>query len=1644
MADNDLDLIKQAYERLSPSPGAEPSPDPTQAPRPSADPGVSDVDLINQAYSAMRGPRPAALNSAVISPSPMATPSLTPLPTPAPTMTPEMTPPGLPSPTPAPMNSATNAAMADQSASLGDNIGAFSRGMNRLVDPRSLFSSEAWTPGDLRGLGLISGVTTGGIGSTLDIPAPKTAPVPGLYEPFYQPEPWQAGVSDIPQIAGLAPHKAAGWEAAGLNLLQSFASSASSAKGLVSFLPPVFMAETARSLPELWSSVREAEKTPAGSQQRWEASMAMAATLTTMGFMGRPALNMLRNSRAAMVNSGMLAPARLVNVPPPGQGPPVVVQPGEGGFRIFPGGRFRPVPETPRQSSVGEPVEQKTEEPLPDVEQIKEKQDAEQPSVQKVEGGETPQQQQERAPSPVPAGPGAGDSDLSERAAEGTPTGRQVPPVKPSEERHPEALSPEDLTDKELDDALENAVTAYDQNRGEYSDVIRLLREKSKRKLEKAKPKPTPSRPVPPTGPPREPTKEEVKIANLTKSAKDIQNQLSFYKEKPLDEKGVKLQEDLREIFNKIHALREQTGQPRDFVIIGGGAAGLKAAGQAAYEGMDVVVLEKSPTVGGQAKRSMEIVNTGAEEFGVRGRNYFRPRELTAINRGADIRTGVEAVDLKPRPDGGVDVITKGGGVIPARRVAIMSGASISPFDAYKGFENAGWGNAERLARNTEGKVGLVYGAGNSATQAVIGAIDRGAKKIILMSRHEFGPEASDDQVARIRQMARGKNAKVEIVTASIKSAEKDPSGEGFLVKASNGKTYHVAHLENFLTTNFNTAWIPSSIERAPGPPPKPGRPAKPGQIHVTDASGKTSMPGVYVGGDIRESLPGEDRPRRIDMAEGDATGIAARVVDDIGYARKSGELPEWRPETAEETQAIDTRLKALKDPGTVGTKWEDEHGDVTPNRAMPPMPLVEPVAPFREPQPQAKVEFRRPGYEGPESKLSPEMQRKIIEASHVAGQKAAEQAVSGAATATQQEQQSRTAIVPLVTPRQQGRLRETPPLEERQVQSQANARMESNPNYPNVVLTEMAGAEKNYLTPVESRAVLDERSATQTKLDAAGKRAMDKSLHPGDRSEAMHDYNDLDNRIRLMDDITDGGNLLSEGDARAWHVFRAKDYNQTSMETKLEIAQQGKPLTVAQKDMLGVQVDRLEKGMAKEAAYKSTIGFRFGKPMTADQRQALRDIQWEEHQAKTKLDDAILDARFRQRSLLYRALMRTGQSFDFSRAVMTSTDLSAVLRQGGLIVHSHPIMAMKEIPDMLRAAKSDRAYFDLMQDIRERPNAHYYVTSQLGLTDIKTPKWSQMEEMYGSDWADRIPIIGHSQRAYVYFLNRMRADMFDKMAATLPRSGLPSPDQASAISNFINTFTGRGRTPAALGASMRLLNQFFFAPRWTVSRFEALTGDPFWAAGNAPGVRKMIAQEYARTLLGYATEYSLAYFALKPLGVEIETDPRSAQWMSIKIGDTRWNPLAGLTQPMVLMSRLGATGLESTGVPIVGYKDAAGNLKSLRSGKYGQPTVGSVFMDFLRGRAAPLPGAIWNGLEGKNVVGQPTTWGNELWNLVHPITFGDVSNAIRSFGAPLGLALAILAIFGDNVNTYATKANMQGVRQKKPHPKGRVRKTSP
>lgn len=583
---------------------------------------------------------------------------------------------------------------------------------------------------------------------------------------------------------------------------------------------------------------------------------------------------------------------------------------------------------------------------------------------------------------------------------------------------------------------------------------------------------------------------------------------------------------------------------------------------------------------------------------------------------------------------------------------------------------------------------------------------------------------------------------------------------------------------------------------------------------------------------------------------------------------------------------------------------------------------------------------------------------------------------------------------------------------------SEASARIAANPRHPDMLVKDLMEGKSRTLDAVDQTILVQHKATLQAARDRAGKAAMNQQLTEGERAEAAATFEDLDSQIKTLDAATNNGNAIrNPQQSNLWHTFLMKDYNMGSMIQKTFVARNGNALTKEQTDFLKKNTDKLSDLMVQTGLLIHRTGWKPGD----EPPPGLRDMQYELFKTKESLDNSVFREKLKQ-SPFYERWWRTGREvLSIPRAIMASMDLSAVRRQGGIFFMSHPLKALAAMPDMIRAARSERAYFDLMQKIRERPNADMYRSSGLSMTDVTTPRLSQMEESYMSQWANHIPLVAHSQRAYVYYLNRLRADMFDSMAKTLSRKGVPTPEQAKVIANLINVFTGRGTVPGQYATAMVAANDAFFAPRYVLSRLQAVTGQPlrYSLKHGDIGVTKIVAGEYARALIGYALVYGLVGTALKGYAT-IESDPRSTEFGKIKIGNTRIDLLSGLGQASVFLTRIAPEilGLGET-------KTQAGQVHSLTKGKNITDRIfGDVVRDFFRGKLAPLPAAYWNAREGQTVTGEKTTTGQEVFRLVKPMTFKDIGDALQEQGVPAGVALSLLAILGDSVNTYAPKVS--------------------
>ncbi len=253
-----------------------------------------------------------------------------------------------------------------------------------------------------------------------------------------------------------------------------------------------------------------------------------------------------------------------------------------------------------------------------------------------------------------------------------------------------------------------------------------------------------------------------------------------------------------------------------------------------------------------------------------------------------------------------------------------------------------------------------------------------------------------------------------------------------------------------------------------------------------------------------------------------------------------------------------------------------------------------------------------------------------------------------------------------------------------------------------------------------------------------------------------------------------------------------------------------------------------------------------------------------------------------------------------------------------------------------------------------------------------------------------------------------MRADVFDSMAASVGKRGQLTPVEAHALANFVNVASGRGGLGFLEEASVPLA-RLFFAPRFVASRFQLLAGQPFYQGSMR--TRLAVGSEYAKSLIGLGLFYTAAKLAGGD-DVKIEMDPRSSDFGKVHIRNTRIDPLAGLSQMAVFGSRLVTGETKST---------TTGRVSPLRGNvPFGGQTVASVIGNFIRSKAAPVPGAILDALTGQNVVGERLTPGSMASNLLLPMSVRDVWQAMtEDEGLPRGVAASLLAILGMGTQVY-------------------------
>ncbi len=310
-----------------------------------------------------------------------------------------------------------------------------------------------------------------------------------------------------------------------------------------------------------------------------------------------------------------------------------------------------------------------------------------------------------------------------------------------------------------------------------------------------------------------------------------------------------------------------------DLIVIGGGPAGLGAAVYGASEGLRTVLVERTAT-GGQAGQSSRIENYLGFPDGVSGAQLTSRARRQAAKFGAEVLTTRDVIGLEVHGSAR-SVRFADGSSIDAHTIILATGVSYRRLGAPGIDDLTGrgvyYGSALTEATACSGQDVYIVGGANSAGQAAV-YLARGAKSVTILVR---GPSLERSMSYYLIQQIGGiANISVRTCTEVIEAHGSKHLEALTLRDTSTGATETVSAqwLFVFIGAAPLTDWLDDLVVRddrgfvLAGPDLAiPGRKPRGWNLDRSPYHLETSVPGVFVAGDVRA-----DSAKRVASAVGE------------------------------------------------------------------------------------------------------------------------------------------------------------------------------------------------------------------------------------------------------------------------------------------------------------------------------------------------------------------------------------------------------------------------------------------------------------------------------------------------------------------------------------------------------------------------------------------------------------------------------------------------------------------------------------------------------------------------------------------------------------------------------------------------------
>jgi hypothetical protein len=350
-------------------------------------------------------------------------------------------------------------------------------------------------------------------------------------------------------------------------------------------------------------------------------------------------------------------------------------------------------------------------------------------------------------------------------------------------------------------------------------------------------------------------------------------------------------------------------------------------------------------------------------------------------------------------------------------------------------------------------------------------------------------------------------------------------------------------------------------------------------------------------------------------------------------------------------------------------------------------------------------------------------------------------------------------------------------------------------------------------------------------------------------------------------------------------------------------------------------------------------------------------------------------------------------------KAIRASYDVSAGLRQG-LFFIGRPKQWLPAFRDQFKYLVSRKSFEAAQEEIKTRPMYELMVKSKLSLTDLGP--LSAREEAFQSRLAEYIPGVRASSQAFTGFLNQLRVRVFEDLAIKGKRLGYDkNPKFHKDLADYVNHATGRGHLKKLESMAVEL-NLTFFSPRLIMSRLQLL--NPVYYKKLAPAVRK----EALRDLFSVAS-MALTVGGLGKLGgLDVVADPRNADFLKLKVGNTRYDVLGGFQQPIRAAAQF---------ISGVYVNSVTGKPETLGEG-YKPTTRSDIALRFFKGKLSPAAAFVTTLLGSKSGVEGRVDVPTELGEQFVPMALVDLYDLYNEKGKE-GIPMAVPAFLGVGVQTY-------------------------